>query len=52
MGNTWEIEVWNQQPEGHWGYSDFWCGESCFAAVWNFIRAKRAGYGCVTLHWR
>lgn len=52
MGNTWEIEVWTQLEEWGYGYSHFWSGESWIAAVWNLVKAKRKGYGCITLHWR
>lgn len=55
MGNTWEIKVWTRLEEwrgGGYGYVEFWRGQSWMAAVWNFIKAKRAGYGCVALHWR
>lgn len=34
------------------GYEQFWSGESAIKALWHFWRAKRQGYGCVTLHWR
>ena len=54
MGNTWEIQVWKsiEWQGGAYGYEEFWRGESWIAALWNFLKAKRKGYGCITLHWR
>jgi hypothetical protein len=54
MGNTWEIQVWKQIEwrGGEWGYEEFWRGQNWVSAAWNFFKAKREGYGCVTLHWR
>lgn len=55
MGYTWEIEVWERIDKGSYytyGYKQFWYGDSFLSAVWNFLKAKRAGYGCITLHWR
>ena len=54
MGNTWEIQVWKpiEWRGGEYGYEEFWSGQSCIDAFWNLIKAKRAGHGCVTLHWR
>lgn len=58
MGNTWEIQVWKRLDDrggayvGDYGYEEFWRGQSALSALWNFIKAKREGYGCVTLHWR
>lgn len=54
MGNTWTVEVWKQVEWMDWkyGYEDFWRGENMLAALFNFWKAKREGYGCVTLHWR
>ena len=59
MGSTFEIEVWKKTESGwhdgrgdQYGYEQFWRGESWIAAAWNYIKAKRQGHGCVTLHWR
>ena len=54
MGNTWEIQVWKpiEWRGGEYGYEEFWRGQSWMAAAWNFLKAKREGHGCVTLHWR
>lgn len=53
MGNAWEIQVWKYRDWAEdYGYEEFWRGESCVVALWNLFKAKRAGHGCVTLHWR
>jgi hypothetical protein len=51
MGNTWTIEVWAEFM-GKYRYLEFWRGQSWIGAIWHLIKAKRKGYGCVTLHWR
>ena len=57
MGNTWIIEIWTivgnfANGEDELGDKEYWRGESCILAIWNFIKAKREGHGCVTLYWR
>jgi hypothetical protein len=54
MGNTWEVHVWKRIAwrNNQYGYEEYWRGESCLAAIWNFIKAKREGHGCVVLYWR
>lgn len=54
MGNTCAVEVWkeSQYRAGEYSYEEFWRGQSAIAAIYNFIRAKQAGYGCVALKWR
>ena len=54
MGNKFEIQVWKQIEgrDNEYAYEEFWRGESYLLAGWNFIKAKRAGHGCVTIHWR
>jgi hypothetical protein len=53
MGNTFEISVWKMIDwKNEYGYEEFWRGENCIMALYQFIKAKREGYGCVTLHWR
>lgn len=53
MGFTWEIEVLMSKDDGqsYW-YGGYWVGESMFSALWNMWQAKRAGFECITLHWR
>lgn len=51
MGNRFEIEVWHCN-DGDCQYYPFWKGESLIAALWQYRKAKKQGYGCVTLHWR
>ncbi len=54
MGNTWAIEVWKRVEwcNNEYGYECLWSGESWIGALVNLVKAKRKGYGCVTLHWR
>jgi hypothetical protein len=53
MGNTFEVQVWaRDQNLGENRYTQFWAGQNFLSAIWNMAKAKRAGYGCVTLHWR
>lgn len=61
MGNTFEIQAWEQVvKDAFWDdafpleyhYVTKWTGESFLAAVWNLIKVKRQGFGCVTLSWR
>lgn len=55
MGTTFEIEVWvpiEWLNELKYGYAPYWSGESFIVAIWKFIKAKREGHGCVTMHWR
>ena len=53
MGNTLEIQVWKFVDwRDAYAYEEYWRGESWIAALWNFLKAKREGHGCVTLHWR
>ena len=58
MGNTFEVQVWGRAHVlgefdlGEYRYTQFWAGQNFLSAIWNMIKAKRAGYGCVTLHWR
>ena len=51
MGHKWEIQVWKCLGS-EYGYEYYWAGQSAWLAVWNMLKAKFAGYGCVTLHWR
>lgn len=54
MGSTWEVRVWKPLDwnGGEYGYEQVWQGESALSALWQMVKAKRAGYGCVTLGWR
>ena len=53
MGNTFEIEVWAFDDDlDQYRYQQFWAGQNIFVGIWNMIKAKREGYGCVTFHWR
>jgi len=54
MGWTYEIEAWEPYPypDERYHYVTKWTGESFLAAIWNLIKVKRQGFGCVTLHWR
>ena len=54
MGSKYTVEVWKQiEWKGdEYGYEEFWHGQSWIAAMVNFIKAKREGHGCVTMHWR
>lgn len=53
MGNTFEVTYWGKSDFSN-GYSDrqLWQGESFIAAIFNLIKAKRAGHACVSLKWR
>lgn len=53
MGNTWTIEIWQKNEDiGCYEDVEFWRGESFFAAMWNMLKAKKTGVGCVKLYWR
>lgn len=54
MGSKFTVEVWRriEWQDDRYGYTEFWRGASFFLAILNLIKAKREGYGCVTLHWR
>jgi hypothetical protein len=53
MGNTFEIHVWAARPREHgYEYFEYWRGESLLQMMIQMVKAKRAGHGCVTLHWR
>jgi hypothetical protein len=53
MGCRWEVESWQLQPNGDWGYTSVHRGQSLIAAVRALWREKKVhGVGCVTLSWR
>lgn len=53
MGNTYTVEVWKKREWGDtYGNEMIWQGESFLRAIIELIKAKRLGYGCVTLDWR
>jgi hypothetical protein len=53
MGTTWEVAVWEKlEWSADFGYREFYSGNCWIFALWNFVRAKRAGYKFVSLHWR
>lgn len=54
MGNTFTVMAWGQHDGPNEGYRDmeYWRGESFIQALIQLRKAKREGYGCVTLYWR
>lgn len=54
MGNTFEVQVWGQHEGYDSGYSyrQHWSGESLVRAVWEWHKARKLGFGCVSLKWR
>lgn len=57
MSYTWEVLAWqvigdNGRDDPDLGYVTVYHGESMVAAIRAARRAKRAGAGCVTIHWR
>lgn len=57
MGNTYTVDAWGQHrvfgPDDL-EYSNMmqWQGESFWRALWELRKAKKRGFGCVSLSWR
>lgn len=54
MGSKYTIKVWGQHSDWTTEYSNLmvWQGESFIAALWQLMKQRRAGYGCVTFECR
>ena len=52
MGNTWEVLAWSKHNDDEYSDPLVYGGESLLKAFAAFFRAKRKGYGCVTIKWR
>lgn len=52
MGWKYEVEAWEKCSDGEYRYVTKWGGSYLLLALWNLIKVKRQGYGCVTLSWR
>ena len=51
MGWVWEVKVW-REIDNIYGYHSYWRGDSFVMAVFNMLKAKRKGWGCIALEWR
>ena len=53
MGNRFEIHAFtNNKGTSEYGYTCLWDGNSFFKMLFNLIKIKNSGYGCVKLEWR
>jgi hypothetical protein len=53
MGNRFEVWAFVKNDEfDEFDYVAAWRGESAFRCIWEAIKAKRAGAGCVKVEWR
>ncbi|MFR9767081.1 hypothetical protein [Nocardia sp. SC052] len=51
MGCKWEVLVWTNIGEGYRHYTRHQ-GQSLCRAIWEMLRARREGIGCIALKWR
>jgi hypothetical protein len=55
MGYRWTVTIWVFRDfplESGYREEQYYGSQSWLKAAWNFIKAKREGYGCVKLEWR
>jgi len=54
MGNTWTVSTYGPQPDGRFGFTPVWSGESVIRCIRAAIKAKRSlgKLSLVKVDWR